>query len=112
MRDDTFAVFVVGPVRNSKGDLMDMKMLMLQCARQIGWHYVNDAVLVNSYGTAAIRAARMFTGTRTITRVHQDIVVFCKGDRKKAAARCGDVQVAELAAEAYDTDDDYTDGEE
>lgn len=93
---DSFAAFVVGPVRDKRGHLRDMKMLMIRAAEEIGWGYVNDAVLLNATGTAAIRAARPFVTTRTITRLHQDVVVFVKGDRRAATARCGTVEVAEL----------------
>ena len=98
LADDSFAAFVVGPVRDPRGHLRDMKSLMIRAADEVGWHYVNDAVLLNATGTAAIRAGRPFAATRTMTRVHQDVVVFVKGDRRAATARCGTVEVADLPA--------------
>ena len=96
LRDDSFAVFVVGSARNKRGDLMDMKALMQRCAAGVGWSYANDMVLINSIGTAAQRATGPFRAKRTITRIHQDVVVFCKGDRKRATLRCGDVHIADM----------------
>lgn len=98
LADDSFAAFVVGPARDPRGHLRDMKSLMIRAADEVGWHYVNDAVLLNVIGTAAVRAGRAFAATRTMTRVHQDVVVFVKGDRRAAAKRCGTVEVADLPA--------------
>lgn len=99
LQDNSFAVFIVGNVRNKHGNLQDMKTLMQRCAQQIGWNYTNDAILINAAGSAAMRAAGPFTKARTLARVHQDIVIFTKGDRKAAAAKCGEVQVKQLAAD-------------
>lgn len=99
LQDNSFAVFIVGNVRNKHGNLQDMKTLMQHCAQQIGWNYTNDAILINAAGSAAMRAAGPFTKARTLARVHQDIIIFTKGDRKEAAAKCGDVQVKQLAAD-------------
>ncbi|OIS05318.1 hypothetical protein BHG00_09820 [Corynebacterium ulcerans] len=92
LANDRFAAFVIGPVRDKHGALRDMKRCMINAA-PTGWSYVNDMVLVNPMGTAQLRAARSFTSTRTLTRVHQDIVIFAKGDRKRAAERLGDVEL-------------------
>ena len=96
LADDSFAAFVVGPARDKRGHLRDMKMLMIRAAEEIGWHYVNDAVLVNNVTTAAARAGRAFVPTRTLARVHQDVVIFVKGDRRAATSRCGPVEIADL----------------
>ena len=99
LQDNSYAVFIVGNVRNKHGNLQDMKTLMQRCAQQIGWNYTNDAVLINAAGSAAMRASGPFTKSRTLARVHQDIIIFTKGDRKAAAAKCGEVQVKQLAAD-------------
>lgn len=95
LHPDRFAAFIIGAVRDKRGHLRDMKRLMIDSAPP-GWHLVNDAVLINAVGTAAIRAPRAFTATRALARTHQDIVIFCKGDRKKATTRLGDVYLGEL----------------
>ena len=55
---------------------------------------VNDAVLLTPVGSAAMRAARGFRGGRTLARVHQEVLVYVKGSRKKAADRLGPVSFA------------------
>ena len=47
----------------------------------------NDAVLLDQVGTAAVRAERPFRATRKLTRVHQHLLIFVKGDAKRAASR-------------------------
>lgn len=95
LRPNRFAAFVVGSARDKRGDLRDMKACMMN-AMPDGWHLANDAVLVNNVGTGAIRAKKMFEGGRSLARVHQDILVFVKGDRKTAAKRLDAIKVAEL----------------
>jgi len=91
LRDDSFAVFVVGAVRDPEGYILDMRACMSAAARAAGLRLVNDAVLLTPVGSAAVRAARGFR-SRTLSRVHQEVLVYVKGDRKAAAARCGDIE--------------------
>jgi 1-aminocyclopropane-1-carboxylate deaminase/D-cysteine desulfhydrase-like pyridoxal-dependent ACC family enzyme len=102
LREDSFAVFVVGNVRDKGGYVLDMRRCMSEAAEAAGLRLVNDAVLLTPVGSAAPRAARGFKGTRTLTRVHQEVLVYVKGDRKRAAARCGEVEPLALAAVEVD----------
>ncbi|MDY5785585.1 hypothetical protein [Corynebacterium sp.] len=95
LRPDRFAAFIVGSVRDKRGDLRDMKTCMVNAAPD-GWHLANDAVLVNNVGAAAIRAKATFEKGRALQRTHQDILVFVKGDRKTAARRLHTIEVADL----------------
>lgn len=92
LKPDSYAVFVVGAVRNKRGHLMDMRSLMVRAAGAAGLHLHNDAFLLTPVGTLAVRAGRSFTATRVLARTHQDVLVFLKGDRKRAAARCSDLE--------------------
>ena len=94
MKPNSYAIFVVGAVRNNKGHLMDMRSLMVRAAGEAGLHLHNDAILLTAAGTVAIRAARSFIATRVLGRVHQDILIFLKGDRKEAAAKVHDGESA------------------
>jgi len=40
-----------------------------------------------------IRAGKQFSASRKLGKTHQNILVFAKGDGKKAAAACGQVEV-------------------
>lgn len=92
LSDNRFAAFVVGAVRDRAGVLRDMKKCMIEAAPDT-WTLANDAVLLTAVGTAAVRAPRQFLATRALSRTHQDILVFVKGSRKKAAQRLGDVEL-------------------
>lgn len=94
LRPDSFAVFVVGSVRDKKGHILDMRRCMSQAAEAAGMALVNDAVLLTPIGSAAMRAARGFRGGRTLARVHQEVLVYVKGSRKRAAERLGPVSFA------------------
>ena len=98
LANNRFAAFVVGAVRDKRGVLRDMKKCMLDAAPNT-WTLANDAVLLTTVGTAAVRAPRQFTATRALSRTHQDILVFVKGDRKAAANRLGDVEMADWGDE-------------
>lgn len=95
LRDDRFACFIVGSARDRHGDLRDMKTLMINAAPD-GWKLANDAVLVTQVGSGRFRASRGFNGGRSLIRRHQDILVFVKGDRKRAVKRLHEVHVSQL----------------
>ena len=94
LRQDRFAVFIVGNVRNKQGELLSMHRCMLNAAEAAGLTYTQDAILLTAVGTAALRSPKQFKQTRVLARTHQEILVFVKGDRKKAAKRLGDVDVS------------------
>jgi ParB-like nuclease domain len=96
---DRFAVVVTGDVRDGRGRLRDLRGVTITAAASAGLGYVSGAVLLTAIGSLPFAAARAFTGTRTLLRAHQDVLVFCKGDRRAAAQACGDVRV-ELPPEA------------
>lgn len=99
LKPDSFVAFIVGAVRNNRGALMDMRSLMVRAAGEAGLTLHNDAILVTSVGTAAARAARPFQATRVLARTHQDVLIFLKGDRKRASVKCSDTE-AEATLEA------------
>jgi hypothetical protein len=108
LKPNSYAVFVVGAVRNKAGHLMDMRSLMVRAGQEAGLHLENDAILLTTVGTLRLRAARAFAATRALGRTHQDVLVFLKGDRVKAAKRMGTVDVKpsiDLAKELTPDDD-------
>jgi hypothetical protein len=60
----------------------------------------NDAVLVTAVGSLPIRAAKQFNASRKIGKTHQNVLVFVKGDPKRATLACGEIDTASLIAEA------------
>lgn len=94
LRDDRFGAIVIGDVRNSRGELMPFREATIRGAQAGGAHLYNTAVLVTAVSTAALRARRAFEGTRKLVRVHQDVLIFLKGDAKKATAALGPPRLA------------------
>ncbi|MHB9861960.1 hypothetical protein [Streptomyces sp. YIM S03343] len=93
LRPNRFAVFVTGDARDNRGALHDLRGSTIRAALAAGLVYASGAVLVTSVGSLPIMAARAFTGTRNLGRTHQDVLVFCKGNRAEAAKACGDVDI-------------------
>jgi len=56
----------------------------------------NDAVLINVAGTLPIRTPRHFKAKRKMGRMHQNVLVFVKGDPVKATENAGEIEVAEM----------------
>ena len=104
LRPDRFAVFVVGSVRDKDGSILDMRRCMSAGCEKAGLRLVNDAVLINATGTAAVRAKRGFLTARTLTRVHQEVLIYVKGDRKRAAQRMGEPDRGSLLDAMEDTE--------
>ena len=51
-------------------------------------------------GSLPIRVGRQFTASRKLGRTHQNVLVFCKGDPKRATEACGQVEFGEIEEEA------------
>lgn len=89
LQNDRFICVVMGEVREDKGPLRDMIGRTANAARNVGWSYYNDAILLTAVGSLALRAGRIFRGGRKLARCHQYVMVFVKGDWKKAHDACG-----------------------
>lgn len=82
LKENRFAVFVVGDIRNSKGAYRDFISNTKKIFQDAGLHLYNELVLLEQYGTAPIRAAYSFDKGRKTIKVHQNVLVFYKGDIK------------------------------
>ena len=71
--------------------------------REAGLDYYNEAILVTMVGSLPIRAGKQFSTSRKLGKTHQNVLVFCKGDPRKAVEACGDVEIGDdLFPEAGD----------
>jgi DNA modification methylase len=95
LRNDRFACFVVGDVRDKKGNYYNFVGDTVEAFRSAGLHYYNEAILVTAVGSLPIRVGKQFTSGRKLGKTHQNVLVFVKGDGKKAAAACGDCDFAD-----------------
>lgn len=104
LRNDRFACVVVGNYRDKRGYLRDLVRLTVRAMESAGARYYNDFIVVTPAGSLPIRAGNAFQSSRKMGRTHQYCLIFCKGDPKKATARIGDVEIADMSQ--------YTEGEE
>jgi DNA modification methylase len=98
LKDDRFACFVVGEVREKKGGGF-YRGLVADTAyafEKAGARLYNEMILVTAVGSLPIRAGRMFESGRKIGKTHQNVLVFCKGDPIEATKACGEIKIEDL----------------
>ena len=93
LKPDRFACFVVGDVRDPKGAYRNFPGDTVAAFRDAGMRLYNEAVLVTCVGSLPIRVGRQFSTGRKLGKTHQNVLVFVKGDPKKATEACGDIEV-------------------
>lgn len=83
LKEDSFAVFVVGEVRDKKtGEYIGFVKDTMNAFMDAGAVLYNEAVIINAGGTAGLRAGRYFNISRKLCKTHQNILVFYKGNTK------------------------------
>ena len=94
LRDDRFACFVVGDIRDKGGHYRNFVSDTIAAFQDAGAALYNEAVLITAAGSLPVRVAAAFPKGRKLGKSHQNVLVFVKGDWRKAAAACGPVEVA------------------
>lgn len=105
LREDRFACFVVGEIRDKDGMYRNFVGDTTEAFRSAGLSYYNEAILVTPVASLHLRAGRYFSETRKLGKTHQNVLVYCKGDPKAATETCGTVVVQmpnSMVAEAAD----------
>jgi hypothetical protein len=105
LRDNRFAFWVIGDVRDAGGFFVNLPGRTVEAFEAAGARFYNDAILVTAVGSLPIRVGRQFTASRKLGRTHQNVLVFCKGDPKRATEACGQVEFGEIE-EATDEEED------
>lgn len=93
LKEDSFAFWVIGEIRDKKGIYRGFVPDTISAFKDAGMELYNEAVLLNSVGTAAMRCGKAFKASRKLTKIHQTVLVFVKGNPKAATQKCGDVYV-------------------
>lgn len=83
LKENRFAVFVVGDIRNSKGAYRDFVSQTKSIFQACGLCLYNEIILLEQFGTAPMRASGIFKARRKTVKVHQNVLVFYKGDIKE-----------------------------
>lgn len=101
---DRFFTIVVGDYRDKRtSGYVGFVSETIRAAEAAGLLYYNEAILVNMAGTAPFRVSAQFPAGRKLGKLHQNVLVFVKGDWRRAASAClwpGDVVATGAAAGA------------
>lgn len=90
LNNDSFAAVVIGEVRDKKdknGQYLNLVGETITALTEAGTEYYNEMILVTCFASAAFTARRPFVRSRKVAKVHQNVLVFVKGDAKKAASK-------------------------
>lgn len=93
LMENRFACFVVGDVRSSDGTYLNFVSETIGAFANAGLSLYNEAILVTALGSLPIRTSKQFVSGRKLGKTHQNVLVFVKGDWKKAVKECGEIDV-------------------
>lgn len=96
LRMDRFACFVVGDFRDKKGFYRNFVSDTISAFEDAGARLYNEAILVTAVGSLPIRVGKQFEAARKLGKTHQNVLVFCKGDPKRATLAIGDCEFGSL----------------
>jgi hypothetical protein len=106
LKDDRFACFVVGEVRDRNGNYYGFVPDTIAAFCDAGLEFYNEGILVTAAGSLPIRAAKQFETTRKLGKTHQNVLVFVKGDTRRATEVIGAVEFGELTG-ARQADEEF-----
>lgn len=90
LKENRFACFVVGDFRDNRGFYRDFVSTTIKAFRNAGAELYNEGILATPLGNAAMRAPAFGVG-RKFVKTHQNVLVFCKGDWRKAVKYLGKI---------------------
>lgn len=99
LKDNRFACFVVGDIRDKQGFYKSFVPDTIKAFEDAGAHYYNEIILVNVAGSLPTRIGRQFGGFRKVGKMHQNVLVFYKGDPKKIKDDFPEIKVSEALEE-------------
>ena len=88
------------PVAKRKGMYRNFVADTIAAFRDVGMELYNEAILVTAVGSLPIRVGRQFEAGRKLGKTHQNVLVFVKGDPRKATQACGPVDIEEVFDDA------------
>lgn len=94
LKEDRFFAIVISDVRSKRSDGAYYGLVAdtVNVMREIGAELYNDLVIIDPVGTLAVRSGKIMSSSRKVGRGHQHLLVFVKGNGKKAAKNCGEME--------------------
>ena len=100
LKQDRFAIFVVGDYRNKNSGLLENLVGgTIACFKSCGLDLYNEVILSTAAASAAIRATKQFDASLKFTKVHQNMLVFVKGSWKEARKSIGKLYEGDKSAD-------------
>jgi DNA modification methylase len=104
LKPNRFACFVVGDIRDKDGFYRNfvsetIEAFTMQPADNEVMHLYNEIILINVAGSLPIRVGRQFENSRKVGKMHQNVLVFYKGDPKKIKEEFPEIKVVEYLQE-------------
>ena len=96
LKVNRFACFVVGDVRDKKGFYKNFVSKTIDAFEEAGLRLYNEIILITAVGTLPITAGGIFKSGRKVGKMHQNVLVFYKGDIKQIKETFGEVSVLEM----------------
>lgn len=94
LKNNRFAVIVVGDIRDEKGNYRGFPSDVVEMFERNGMWLYNDIVLLNVAGKAGMKVDGQFTTYRKVVKVHQNVLVFYKGNAKTIKENFGAIDLA------------------
>lgn len=91
LKDDRFAAIVVSEVRDKDGSFIGLVPKTIEYMEMAGYKYYNEIILMNSVNTLRFRVGKAMNSGRKVGRMHQNILVFYKGDISKIKTNFSDL---------------------
>lgn len=101
LKNNRFLVVKVGEVRDKKtGEYRNFIGDNIKIMKDLGFKYYNEIIFLQAIGTASLRCS-IGLANRKICKVHQNILVFYKGDLNKIKDEFGELK-------QYDIENQFT----
>lgn len=104
LKNDRFAVFVVGDIRDKKGFYRNFVSDTIQCFINAGMRLYNEIILAAQLASLPIKVARRFQPYRKVGKSHQNVLVFYKGDPKNIKKNFKELDLSYMEDENNDTE--------
>jgi len=92
LKPNRFAALVVGEIRDKDGRYHGFVPDVIEIMTAAGMAFYNDLILLNAIGSAQFRANNLMKSRKAV-KVHQNVLVFYKGDRKDIASHFGQIEI-------------------
>jgi hypothetical protein len=102
LKDDRFACFVVGDIRDKEGMYRNFVSETIDCFTKCinddgsRPNLYNEIILINVAGSLPVRVGRQFASGRKVGKMHQNVLVFYKGDPSKIKDNFPEIAVHEF----------------